>query len=370
MSEQKAQDLGERIRAGIPRPVLRTLSWPYELAVTVRNTLFDWRMLTTRTVGVPVISVGNMTVGGTGKTPVVEFITRYCLNRGKKVGVISRGYGRETGGVCVVSNGKAVLADALSGGDEPVQIAKKFPQALVVVGERRVDAAFAAVHDLGAEVLILDDGFQHRYLHRDLDIVLLDARKIARQDHLLPAGTLREPWSGLRRADVVALSKVTGHPEEVDTSLTILRRWHDRPVVQFRSTVDCFRRTLDDAVVPLEVIRQSPVLAFSGIADHDGFVQDLIALGLSVKFDRRYADHHRYSLADVTSLIEALHSSGAERYVTTEKDAMRLVAEPQLVERFLRAQPVYYACVAAELLEGEDLFLGLIDACIERRGAS
>jgi tetraacyldisaccharide 4'-kinase len=362
----KAQGFGEWIQAGIPRPVLRFFSWPYGFAVLVRNALFDWQILKVRSTGVPVISVGNMTAGGTGKTPVVEFITRHCLKRGKKAAVISRGYRRESRGAVVVSDGSAVLADAVSGGDEPVQIARKFPQACVVVGERRVDAAQIAVGQLGAEVLILDDGFQHRYLHRDLDIVLIDVRRYGGQDLMLPAGTRREPWSGLRRAHVVAFSKVNNRPEIVQTALSRLRRWYDGPVVQFHSTLECIRRSLDGAVMTLDQLRHMPLLAFSGIGDHGGFVEDLGAMGLTVRSDRCYPDHHSYSLEDVRSLIETLQASGAEGFMTTEKDAMRLSAEPQLVERFLRVHPVYHACIVAEMVEGEDRFLALIDACLDR----
>ena len=366
----KEMELGERLQAGIPRPVLRFLSWPFGLAVCGRNKLFDRKILRTRSAGVPVISVGNITAGGTGKTPVAEFVARHCLKRGAKVAIISRGYKRESRGVLIVSDGRSIFVNAAGGGDEPVQIARRLPEACVVVGERRVDAARVAVERLGAEMIVLDDGFQHRYLHRDLDIVVIDARRFDDRDLLLPAGRRREPWSGIKRADVVAFTKVNGPSEMGHAAVSRLRRWYDGPTVLFRTTLERIRRAPDDTVVIHEQIRSTPLLAFSGIADHDGFVEDLGAVGFTVRCERRFPDHHTYSLGDVQSLIETLSHAGAEAFMTTEKDAMRLMADEQVVERFLRTHPVYYTCIAAEVVEGEGKFLSMVNACVDRRAHS
>ena len=162
-----------------------------------RNILFDVGVLPVTAVSVPVISVGNMTAGGTGKTPLVERIVEYLLLRGHRVAVVSRGYGRRSHGVIVVSDGKSVKVDAEHGGDEPVQMQGNSES--VCHCRRAARAAGTAVTDLGARVIVLDDGFQHRYLKRDLNIVVVDARTVS-QERLLPAGMRREWFSGVRRA--------------------------------------------------------------------------------------------------------------------------------------------------------------------------
>jgi len=196
------------------RFVLLPLSWLYGLVVRLRNRLFDSRVLKSAAADVPVISVGNLTAGGTGKTPLVEYIAGHFLTQGRKVGIVSRGYGRASRGVVVVSDGSSLRADARAGGDEPVQMARKYPAAAVVVGEKRVEAARCAI-ELGAEVLLLDDAFQHRYLRRDVDILVLDSRKDIREEPLLPSGLRREPLSSLRRADLVVMSRIASRSVRV-----------------------------------------------------------------------------------------------------------------------------------------------------------
>ncbi|MBM2840054.1 MAG: tetraacyldisaccharide 4'-kinase, partial [Bacteroidetes bacterium] len=187
--------------------LLIPFSWLYGFIIYCRNKAFDWKLLDSVEVGVPVISVGNLTMGGTGKTPLVEYIVKLCLAKGRKVAVVSRGYKRESGGVVVVSDGKSLLANAAQAGDEPVQIAKKFPGAIVIVGERRVDAARMAIDEFGVNAIVLDDGFQHRFLRRDLDILVLDARKDLSRIPMIPAGERREPLASIKRANVVAFSR-------------------------------------------------------------------------------------------------------------------------------------------------------------------
>jgi len=155
---------------------------------------------------VPVVSVGNITTGGTGKTPVVEWIVRHFLNQNLKVAVVSRGYRRTSRGTVVVSDGRSVLAAPDIGGDEAFQIARKFPAAIVVVDERRIRGARVALTNFGAKVVVLDDGFQHRSLHRTLDIVMVDAVPGLRRIRMLPAGLRREPVASLKRATIVVLS--------------------------------------------------------------------------------------------------------------------------------------------------------------------
>jgi tetraacyldisaccharide 4'-kinase len=332
------------------RILLLPFSWIYALVVGIRNILFDVGILSHTAVGVPVISVGNMTAGGTGKTPLAERIVEYLLLRGQSVAVVSRGYGRRSRGVIVVSDGRSVKVDAEQGGDEPVQIARKYPGVSVVVGERRVDAARLAVKELGASVIVLDDGFQHRYLKRDLDIVVVDARRDLRNEPMLPAGSRREPLSGLRRADLVALSKVEF--DNPDWSMSV-RRWFDGPLVAFRHAITSVHKAADHREVAPSAYRGKAAIAFSGIGDHRNFVNGLWHEGFRVAGEVQFRDHHRYAVSDIERLIALHKSSDAEVVVTTEKDLARLQVEGA-VRNAIESVPLYYVRVTVELVSGGD----------------
>ena len=210
--------------------MLLPLSWVYGAVIAARNAAFDTGIFRCRSAGVPLIAVGNMTAGGTGKTPVVEMLVRLLRQRGVSPGVISRGYGRTGRGVVVVADRECVYADAGTGGDEPVQIARKFPGVPVVVGERRFEAAVTAVRRCGAQVIISDDGFQHRWLHRDCDLVVVDGSSDLAAEPLLPAGVRREPMRALRRAHMVALTGCRDAGEAAERG-NALRRWYSGPIV-------------------------------------------------------------------------------------------------------------------------------------------
>jgi len=326
------------------------LSWLYGLVVGIRNLLFDVGVLRTTAVDVPVISVGNMTAGGTGKTPLAERIVEYLLQRGLRVAVVSRGYGRHSRGVIIVSDGKSIRVEANQGGDEPVQIARKYPGVCVVVGERRVEAARTAVRDLKANVIVLDDGFQHRYLKRDLDIVVVDARKDLRDEPMLPAGKRREPLRGLRRADIVALSKVEF--DTIDWSERV-RRWFGGPVVAFRHAITSVHRATDHTELAPSEYRRKAAIAFSGIGDHRNFVTGLEHEGFRIVGDVRFRDHHIYTISDIEKLSALQRSSHADIIVTTEKDIARLLVKGAVKEAIDKV-PLDYVRVTVELVGGGD----------------
>jgi tetraacyldisaccharide 4'-kinase len=330
----------------------------------LRNKAFDWGLLKTASVRVPVISVGNMTAGGTGKTPLVEYLVHYCLMKGKRVAVVSRGYRRNSRGIVVVSDGQSRFVDAEEGGDEPVQIARKFPRAIVVVGERRVDAARIAADALGAEVVVLDDGFQHRYLRRDLDLVAVDSRGLQTPDSMLPAGRLREPWSGMRRADLVAVSKVDMVPTGRDPDLSTIGRWYNGPVIQYRYNLDCVCRAPEGAHVDIETLKSRPALAVSAIGDPDGFIEGLRNAGFVVKGNVAFPDHHWYSLRDVDQVTQAMQRSGSDICVTTEKDIVRMMSDAKVAESLLNSHRVFYTCISVDVIHGEHELHTMLDACI------
>lgn len=340
--------------------ILLPFAWLYSALIWLRNKAFDWGVLKTTDVGVPVISVGNLTVGGTGKTPLVEYLVKQLLADGRRVAVVSRGYKRKSSGVVVVADGKRILATAEQGGDEPVQIAEKFHEAIVVVGEKRVEAAKRAV-ELGAKVVIADDCFQHRYLHRDLNIVVVDSTSDITTDAMVPAGRLRESLQGLLRADVVALSKFD-ESASLDLDLK-LRPFFEGSFVKFRYKVVGVKRATDDATVSFDVVRAMKLVAFSGIGNHNAFVLDLRNNGFAPVSDMRFPDHHAYSENDMSTLATFTRAMAADGCITTEKDVVRLRSDRLRAEGLFKEIPVFYLRVEVEILEGKETLHSLTKNC-------
>lgn len=349
---------GKRRDRNDMKRLLLPLSWLYGAVVVCRNLAFDWGWLKSEEAGVPVISVGNMTAGGTGKTPLVEYLVRQCEARGKRVGVVSRGYGRRTSGLVVVSDGNSLLVDAAHGGDEPVQIARKNPKAVVVVGENKVSAARFAARTLGAEVVLLDDGFQHRYLRRRMDIVVIDSMHNLSQESMLPAGFRREPLAGLGRATLLAFSNLK-EPDVLTSLQRDLDRWYVGPAIGFRHRSDGLFRSSDHTRVNPGTLRATPVLAFSGIGNHDRFVEGLKEEGFTVRDDIRFPDHHVYTGTDCNRLARRMKDAGAELCVTTEKDVVRMKSGPG--ESFPASLSLHYVSIEVEIVRGEDVLRRMID---------
>ena len=345
------------------RNFLLPFSWLYGLAVTVRNLAYDKGWFRQETAGVPVVSVGNITAGGTGKTPLVEYLVRHLVASGKHPAILSRGYRRRSRGVVVVSDGKTMRSDAAMGGDEPVQMARKLATVPVVVAERRIAAARVAVRDFHADVLVLDDGFQHRSLKRDLNILIMDSRRNLVREPLLPVGLRREPLAAVRRANIVVLSKIDPSTGTVPWLDSLAGRLPGPPVLS-RTVPAGIYRFADHEDVGVSMLLEDPVLAFSGIADHAGFIKSLQELGVSIADDLRFRDHHAYDRGDMARLGEALRASGAALFVTTEKDAVRIESEPEMKQLLLGAAPVYVARVEVEIIEGEERLRAAVDACV------
>jgi tetraacyldisaccharide 4'-kinase len=274
---------------------MNPLSWIYATGVWARNALYDRGSLRAQRLQGPVISVGNLSMGGSGKTPFVILLGELLHARGIKFDVISRGYGRRTRGVALVDPGGC----ALDFGDEPLLIARRLGVA-VIIGEDRYQAGLFAEKKFGPQLHILDDGFQHRGLARDFDIVLVTPDDA--HDRLLPLGRLREPVESLRRADAVVL---TGGATGEDFALEGTLVWRVRR-----------------SIVP-EAIPPQP-LAFCGIARPKAFFLQLRFAGIQPAGEAIYRDHHFYTEKDVRELLEARQRSEAGGFVTTEKDAINL----------------------------------------------
>ena len=293
--------------ATLLRGLLRVCETPYSWAMRIRNRRYDRGQIASHLVDVPVISVGNLTLGGTGKTPLVEWVARFFRDRGVRVSIISRGY----------------AASEEGRNDEALELHLALPDVPHLQNADRVEAAHTAIEELGTELIVLDDGFQHRRLDRDLDIVLLDATEPFGFDHVFPRGTLREPLAGLERADVVVLSRADMLP--VDERQTIRQR-----AAQLASKAAwCEVRHAPQKLVnahgescTLESIAGKRVAACCAIGNPAGFRYTIDSLGAEVVAWREFPDHHVFTRDDVESL--ARWAEGAEATLCTRKDLVKL----------------------------------------------
>ena len=304
--------------------LLTVLSSLYGAMVRVRRMAYVCGILSSKKLGPRVISVGNITLGGTGKTPTVINITGLLLKNRMKPVVLSRGYGRkDESEVLVVSDGTAVIEDPEAGGDEPGLMATKLPGAPVVVGKDRYQAGRVAVDRFNSDTIVLDDGFQHLRLKRDLDIVLVDAMDPFGIRKLFPAGILREPLSSLKRAHIVLITR-SDKSKDLDALKAELKRYTKAELFLSRhAPVDLVDATTNETKA-LSALKGSPVFAFSGIARPASFTSLLRSLGAEVKAETSYPDHYQYKKSDLAAIYQKAVDSRASMIVTTEKDAIRL----------------------------------------------
>jgi tetraacyldisaccharide 4'-kinase len=297
------------VAADVARCGLALAAIPYGWGVRLRNVLFDrgWRRV--HRAKAPVISVGNLTLGGTGKTPCVEYIARVCLNHGLRVAVLSRGYGNASGP-----------------NDEALVLKENLPDVPHLQGPDRAALAASACEQWRSEVLILDDGLQHRRLGRDLDLVLIDATNPWGHGRMFPRGLLRESPSGLRRAQVVALTRSNQASQEQRERLrqTIARLSPHAQIVETVHQPLDLSNSVGESL-PLDALLDRPVLAFCGVGNAEAFRRTLLDLGADVHAFRTFGDHHLYSRTDVEALRTwACQQATEGLVVTTQKDLVKL----------------------------------------------
>jgi tetraacyldisaccharide 4'-kinase len=301
------------------RIVLLPFSFLYGLTVLVRNWFFDIGILKTTRVRVPVISVGNLSTGGTGKTPFIEMLVERLNDH--RVSVVSRGYGRISTGTIVVNDGRGSLASVEEAGDEPSQLAKKYPTLLIIADEQRVRGAEKAI-ELGTDIVLLDDGFQHRYLHRDLNIVMMTAEEILKDDWLLPAGNRREPMSSLRRSDCIVISRCESL-NDFHRAAQVVQSMQ-KPVLGLQMTRKSFWNLWTDEKIKNEFCAGKKIVAVSAIGNPKSFESFLMESGMVLMKHFVFPDHHWFTESEMKKIARTKKGLNAEYIVTTEKDAVRI----------------------------------------------
>jgi tetraacyldisaccharide 4'-kinase len=339
------------------RRLLLPLSLLYWLGVAVRNWFFDIGILKITKVNVPVISIGNISTGGAGKTPIVEMLIEGLIDS-RRLSVVSRGYGRKSSGTMVVNDGFGNVASIEDAGDEPSQLANKFPGLIIVVDEKRVRGAQKAV-ELGAEIVLLDDGFQHRYLHRDLNLVVMTADEILNDDLLLPAGNRREPMSSLKRADKLMITRCKNNELFDRASGTLKMRFKagnyssrkGEDIIGLQTKFKSIKWASTSEKIEPGQLTGKKIIAFSGIGDPNSFESFLIDEGMIVIKHFAFSDHHWFSGKDIELIIKARKTLDADYIITTEKDFMRLRDRHP---NFLRTEPVIVAEIQQVLIAGKE----------------
>ncbi|TWT86255.1 Tetraacyldisaccharide 4'-kinase [Pseudobythopirellula maris] len=348
LSPSDFHDLVSGRRRGVSAAALRlallAAEAPYTLAVSLRNRRFDRDPSRTVRVGAPVVSVGNLTLGGSGKTPMVKWLARRFRAAGVRVAIVSRGYGAEPG----------------AKNDEALELEGALPDVPHLQNPDRVAAASTAIEELSSQAILADDAFQHRRLGRDLDIVLLDATEPFGHGHVFPRGLLREPVAGLKRADVVCLTRAD---RVDDATRSALRGKAERlaPRAVWCEAVHRPQRLLDAAgeTAPLETLRGKRVAAFCGIGNPAAFRATLEELGAEVASFAELPDHHAYAAEDIARFEREAEAAAAELVLCTHKDLVKVGLE-EIAGRPLRA-----VVVDMELTAGATRLEELVDRLAE-----
>lgn len=349
-------------RAALVRSLLFGFSRLFLLGVKARQFLYSVRILRDSTLGVQVIAIGNLTVGGTGKTPVVEKFARELRDQGRNVAILSRGYRSKPPPLGkrfldklllredrtpprIVSDGKSLLLDSETAGDEPYMLASNLKDVVVLVDKDRVKSGRYAIEQFGCDTLLLDDGFQYWKLRgRRRDIVLIDCQQPFGNRFLLPRGTLREPPSHLARANTIFITKSDG--ETAGLRARILELNSGAGIIECIHSPLYFEDVFTGERAGLDLLAGKRFAALSGIAQPQSFEQSLSKMGGDLVYTKRFADHHRFTQQEIINVINRSKKRQAQLIITTQKDAVRF---PKLDRRDL---PIYFMRVEIKILTG------------------
>jgi tetraacyldisaccharide 4'-kinase len=340
--------------------LLLPFNWLYGAGIRTRNSLYKKGFFKSADLGAKTISVGNITVGGTGKTPMVAFIAEKLLEQGEKVCILTRGYGRDNPKERVlVSDGEKILADAREAGDEPFELAHQLSgRAVIVADARRAEAGIWAREKFGITVFILDDGFQHQQVKRDLDLVLIDATNPFGNGKLLPTGTLREPLANLQRADAVIItranlvddiSEIKAKVLEINPNCRIFASEN-----QIGRLINLKEFFLPTQTTPTFKLQNLKSFAFCGLGNPDSFFVQLRRGSFNLAFSRTFPDHHIYSQSEIQKLERDAIKKRADILLTTAKDAVKLT--------HLRFNLPCYVIENGLTLKDESAFIRLIQS--------
>jgi tetraacyldisaccharide 4'-kinase len=308
-------------------PILIIVSIIYGLIIKIRNTLYDLNYFKSHTFHKPIISIGNITAGGTGKTPLVIYIARIILNQGRKPGIISRGYGRKSKGMIIVHDGNKMLVDVNKAGDEPFLIGEKLKNVPIIVSNNRYEGITALIKNYFVDIIIMDDGFQHRSIKRDLNIITISGKESLKNYKLLPWGKMRESLSNIKRSNLIVYTKTNQKPmihQTIKKLCSINYIISNYKLKLYHYNLNQFNQNIGE-----------PVFAFCGIADHNSFFKSIIKLGITIKGKKYYKDHQNYSDRIIKNLFKKIKKLKLNNIITTEKDIVKL---PQY---FINAFQIY-----------------------------
>jgi tetraacyldisaccharide 4'-kinase len=305
------------------------LSFFYGLLMSLRVRLYGWGILPSHSLPCKVISVGNLTLGGTGKTPLVYFLAEILKAKGVRVAILSRGYGGSfPGKIGVVTKGAEILLTPKQAGDEPYLLAEKLKGIPVLIGQERVQTGRYAIDQFQSEVLILDDGYQHLSLKRDVNLLLLDSFAPFGNGYVFPRGMLREPKSQISRADSVILTKGEFSDNIINLKKNLLKRGKEIPLFQVDYKALEIRVLFDKRSFPSGYLKGKRVLAFSGLGKPESFERTLRQLQVNLLGTETFPDHHWYTLQDWERIFKKGEELGVDGLVTTEKDWVRMKGFP------------------------------------------
>lgn len=343
--------------------LLNLLSIVFSQIVNLRYALYRHKLLKDSPLGCSVIVVGNITVGGTGKTPVVEKLAQTLQNNGRKVAIISRGYKSKSEPILkkafrwithgtalppkVVSDGRTLLLNSKLAGDEPYMLAKNLPGVVVICDKNRVKAGYHAIKDFQCDTLVLDDGLQYLKLRGSLNVCLVDSSNPFGNEHLLPRGILREPMHRLSRAQYIFITKTKSIEQCEDLRATIRRHNPEATLIYCRHQPKYFIHTITQEKESVRFIAGKKVALFSGIAYPESFEDTIREQGAEIIYRKRFLDHHRFSKGEILTVFNEAVQAGAELILTTEKDAVRL---PKLKAKL----PTFYLRLEIELLSSSE----------------
>ncbi len=323
----------------------------YGSLVSIRKIFYETKILTTKSLKCKVISIGNITVGGSGKTPTVEYLSNLLQSKGYKVGIISRGYKRKSRSTTVVTDGKSKPESWGPFGDEPFLLAHKLKNIPIVVGTSKYKAGSMMIEKFQPDVILIDDGFQHLSLNRDLDIVLVNSKDIKSDHKLIPSGKLREPISNLTRADLIVITKTNVH--QPSNYLINKIKSFNRPTIYNKIQIKDLLQYKSNKTIKLEKIANKKVYLFSALGDNESFKKIMDNTGAKIVGHSKYPDHYEYTFEDLKDIEQKAKKCNAEFLITTEKDLVKINSQYNKID--------IYAARMKMLFKPENLLSEYID---------